>query len=616
MKKLLLIAALAAAFTGLKAQQMYPPNADVRADVDPAYAPFYHGVASGDPLADRVIIWTRVSDQTGTVNLTWRIALDTAFAQVVNNGTATTDSSKDFCVKVDVDGLQPNTWYYYQFNMGTDRSLIGRTRTLPVGDIDSLRFALMSCQDYEAGYYNAHANIVNRNDVDAVVFVGDYIYEYGSEAGNRPHEPENEILSLDDYRTRHSQYKLDPDLRRAMQQYPWICVWDDHEIANDGWVGGAQNHTQGAEGDWMARRNDALKTYFDWMPVRKPDPNAPERIYRNFRWGNLVDLMMLDTRYEGRDEQLSTGSPNIGDTSRTILGAEQRSWLLNRMDTTSAQWKILGQQVMVAPLRAFGQPVNLDQWDGYPADRDRLYNNIMNNGVDNVVVLTGDIHTAWANDLPLTGYNENTGANSAGVEFVCSSVTSGNGEFALLNTIGAPLIKSLNPHMKFVDVTSHGYTIIDINKTRTQGDFYATQTLTEINPAMNFSEGWYVNNGERFLRENNNPSVRVVPNPALAPPLPTTPTPVKEEDSDAVIFGTYPNPVVNHMVIQYYLYKAEPVTFQVFDMQGKLVFNQAIGKRDKGLSFSEIDLTSLTPGNYVLAIQMPSKVHKRFIVKM
>ena len=601
---------------GLKAQQMYPPTADVRADVDPAYAPFYHGVASGDPLADRVIIWTRVSDQTGTVNLTWRMALDTAFTSVVANGNASTDSSKDFCVKVDVTGLQANTWYYYQFNMGTERSLIGRTRTLPVGDIDSLRFALMSCQDYEAGLYNAHANIVNRNDIDAVIFVGDYIYEYGAGSGDRAHEPDYEILNLDDYRTRHSQYKLDPDLRRAMQQYPWICVWDDHEIANNGWKDGAENHTPGAEGDWLVRRNDALKTYFDWMPVRKPDPNAPERIYRNFRWGNLVDLMMLDTRFEGRDEQLSTGSPALTDTNRTILGVDQRNWMLNQMDTTTARWKILGQQVMVAPLRAFGQPVNLDQWDGYPADRDRLYNNIMDNNIQNVVVLTGDIHTAWANDLPLDGYDENSGANSAGVEFVCSSVTSGNADLALLNTIGAPLIQSFNPHMKFIDVTSHGYTIIDINKTRTQGDFYATATLSEPNPSMTFSEGWYVNNNERFLRQNNNPTVRVTPNPVLAPPLFADPTAINDNTADAVIFGLYPNPVQTQMVIQYYLYKNEPVTVQVFDMQGKVVFTEALGKHDKGLNFTQVDLTSLSAGSYVLALQMPSGVHKRFIVKL
>ena len=601
---------------GLKAQQMYPSNADVRADVDPAYAPFYHGVASGDPLADRVIIWTRVSDQTGTVNLTWRMALDTAFTSVVANGNASTDSSKDFCVKVDVTGLQANTWYYYQFNMGTERSLIGRTRTLPVGDIDSLRFALMSCQDYEAGLYNAHANVVNRNDIDAVIFVGDYIYEYGAGSGDRAHEPDYEILNLDDYRTRHSQYKLDPDLRRAMQQYPWICVWDDHEIANNGWKDGAENHTPGAEGDWLVRRNDALKTYFDWMPVRKPDPNAPERIYRNFRWGNLVDLMMLDTRFEGRDEQLSTGSPELTDTNRTILGVDQRNWMLNQMDTTTARWKILGQQVMVAPLRAFGQPVNLDQWDGYPADRDRLYNNIMDNNIQNVVVLTGDIHTAWANDLPLDGYDENSGANSAGVEFVCSSVTSGNADLALLNTIGAPLIQSFNPHMKFVDVTSHGYTIIDINKTRTQGDFYATATLSEPNPSMTFSEGWYVNNNERFLRQNNNPTVRVTPNPVLAPPLFADPTAINDNTADAVIFGLYPNPVQTQMVIQYYLYKNDPVTVQVYDMQGKVVFTEALGKHDKGLNFTQVDLTSLSAGSYVLALQMPSGVHKRFIVKL
>lgn len=617
MKKFYLIACALIAFSAMQAQVSAPTTVDTRASVDPLFAPFYHGVASGDPLSDRVIIWTRLSDYTGaSVSLNWEMALDTGFSQLIANGPATADSANDYCVKVDVTGLLPDTYYYYRFKKDGRNSLIGRTHTLPVGDNDSVRFVLMSCQSYEAGYYNAHANVVNRNDIDAVIFVGDYIYEYEGFGETRTTDPPREITTLSDYRIRHSHYKLDEDLRRSMQQYPWICVWDDHEITNDGWVDGAQNHTEGTEGQWTNRRAWALKTYYDWMPVRRPDNNEPERIYRTFRYGNLIDLLMLDTRYEGRDEQVSVGQQ--GDTARTILGSQQRSWLINQLDTTACQWKVLGQQVMMAPLRIFGQAVNMDQWDGYPADRDRIQNRVIDNNISNFVVLTGDIHTAWANDLPKTGanYNANTGAGSVGVEFVCSSVTSGNADLAVLGTVGTPIIQLANPHMKYVDLVGHGYTLIDINKQRTQGDFYTCATIANPDPTTNFNQSWYVNSGERFLRQGQGQSVRLTPNPTLAPFLPNNLTSVKENLADVVVFGTYPNPTQGSMVVQYNLYKNQNINMLVFDMQGKQVLNVALGKREKGLNYTELDLSSIKVGTYILAIQTEGKTYKRFIVKL
>lgn len=622
MKNILLALAFAGILSPAIAQMgPSPVHADTRADVDPQFAPFYHGVASGDPLTDRVIIWTRLSDYPNATNtVDWQMATDTTFANVVGNGTASADSVNDYCVKVDVAGLQPNTYYYYRFIKDGRYSLIGRTRTLPVGDIDSLRFALMSCQSYEAGYYNAHAALVNNNDIDAVIFVGDYIYEYGSFGDIRETTPSYEIISLNDYRMRHAYYKLDPDLRRCMQQFPWICVWDDHEITNDGWVGGAENHTEGAEGQWSNRRAWALRTYYNWMPVRQPDPtNEPERIYRNFKWGDLMDLIMLDTRYEGRDEQVSGPTDAaINDPNRTILGTTQRDWLFNELDNSTSRWKVLGQQVMMAPLRILGQPVNVDQWDGYPADRDRVQSHIIDNNIENFVVLTGDIHTAWANDLPQNGvsYDENTGAGSVGVEFVCSSVTSGNADLAILNNFGTAFINSLNPHMKFVDLSNHGYTIVDVNKTRTQGDYYAVGTIDTQNSDVSYTEGWYVNEGTRTLVQASGPSVRVTPNPPLAPFTPDNPTATKEENADVVIFGTYPNPATTQLVIQYNIYKNEKVNLQVLDMQGKLVLNQPLGMREKGLNYAELNISSLKAGTYVLSLQTDAKVYKRFIVKM
>lgn len=619
MKKIYTIVLALFCAAATQAQNSAPSTVDTRASVDPLFAPFYHGVASGDPLSDRIIIWTRLSDYpTASETVNWEMALDTSFTQVIANGNATADSVNDYCVKVDVTGLLPNTYYYYRFKKDGRNSLTGRTHTLPVGDNDSVRFALMSCQSYEAGYYNAHASIVNRNDIDAVLFVGDYIYEYEGFGDNRPTEPEREITTLSDYRIRHSYYKLDADLRRSMQQFPYICVWDDHEIANDGWTGGAENHTEGTEGQWVNRRAWALKTYYDWMPVRMPDPtNEPQRIYRSFRYGNLIDLLMLDTRYEGRDEQVGIGQQNA-DTNRTILGPVQRNWLLNQLDTTTCQWKVLGQQVMMAPLKVFGQAVNMDQWDGYPADRNRVEKHVMDNNINNFVVLTGDIHTAWANDLPQDGvsYNSNTGAGSVGVEFVCSSVTSSNTELGQLNTVGSSTIKLLNPHMKYIDLANHGYTIIDINKNRTQGEFYAVAPITAPSMQASYSDGWYVNNNGRSLVHASTVTTRVPANPPLAPFTPNQTTGVKEEQTEAVIFGVYPNPAEGSMVVQYHLYKNQNVVMNVYDIQGKQVKSLSLGKRDKGLNYTELDLSALKAGTYVLSVQTETKAYKRFIVKL
>ena len=276
---ILTLSFISQSFSGLLAQEFL--NTATRLDINQVYAPFYHGVASGDPLQDRVIIWTRVTPDTsttGNIQVDWKIALDTNFTQVINSGTTYTNDSVDYTVKVDVTGLQPGTWYYYEFNALGKNSLIGRTKTTPVGDVDSVRFAIVSGSHFEHGYYNAYEMITERNDIDAVLHLGDYIYEYAAGGGYttdtvRKHEPENEILTLGDYRIRYSQYHLDPQLRGLHQQYPWITVWDDHETANNSWTGGAENHDSLTEGSWAAREAAGTRAYFEWMPIRHSDPN-------------------------------------------------------------------------------------------------------------------------------------------------------------------------------------------------------------------------------------------------------------------------------------------------------------------------------------------------------
>ena len=248
-------------FYYVNAQSFLLPS---RPRVDSVLAPFFHGVASGDPLTDRIIIWTRVTTLDPSVDVDWQMATDTGFLSVVNSGTFTTDSSFDYTVKVDVTGLQPNNWYYYRFKAYNRYSITGRTRTLPIGNVDSLRIAFFSCSDFQAGYFNVYHDIANRNDIDMVMHLGDYYYEDAASASdtNRLHPETHDALSLTDYRLWNSEYKLDPDLRALFQQYPWIQIWDDHDVANNSWETGAQNHNPATQGSYIARKDASFKAYF------------------------------------------------------------------------------------------------------------------------------------------------------------------------------------------------------------------------------------------------------------------------------------------------------------------------------------------------------------------
>ncbi len=473
--------------------------------------PFFHGVASGDPLPTAVVIWTRItSDDLGSLSVNWRVATDTAMSNVVSAGTFVTGASRDYTVKVDVSGLSPDTWYYYEFEYLGRRSLIGRTRTAPVGAVDNVRFALASCSNYQAGYFNAYAHMANRNDIDGVLHVGDYIYEYetggyGFEASiGRTHEPDHEIISLADYRLRHSWYKLDDDSRAVHQMYPFIAIYDDHEFANDAWTGGAENHNSG-EGTWADRRSAAFQAWLEWMPVRDPGLLLPTSVYRKLPFGDLVDFIVVDTRVEGRNEQSLSSSSSPG---HTLLGPVQFAWLSQQLTNSTAQWKVLVNQVLFVPFSLFGVPVNSDAWDGYSYERQRLIDTIKMNGVDNFVVLTGDIHTAWSNNIPAPGGN-------AGVEFVCTSVTSPGFDLG-----GASIVQLFNPHVRYLNLVEHGYLVMDFNTERAQGDHTFVATLTEPNPNATVAASWKVNDGAVSLVNAGTPSTRPGPGPARPPLLP------------------------------------------------------------------------------------------------
>ncbi|MBB1316337.1 alkaline phosphatase D family protein [Shewanella sp. SR43-4] len=342
-------------------------------DDDAVSAQFLQGVASGDPATDAVILWTRVTpDVDAEVTVSWEVATDSKFTQLVTNGQMTTTKDRDYTVKVDAVGLEAGQQYFYRFKAGDTVSEIGQTRTLPEGSVASVKLAVMSCANFPAGYFNVYEMAAQQDDLDAVVHLGDYLYEYarGEYASEHAVElgrevlPAGELFLLEDYRTRYSQYRSDASLQKLHAKVPFITVWDDHEVANDTWKDGAENHNDG-EGDFDLRKQAALQAYFEWLPIRPWSEGNHEEIYRSFNFGNLVDLHMLDTRVLARDKQLeysqyidaTTGAFNsatfltdVTDTNRTLLGQTQLLWLQQTLLQSTAKWQVLGQQVLMAKM--------------------------------------------------------------------------------------------------------------------------------------------------------------------------------------------------------------------------------------------------------------------------
>jgi alkaline phosphatase D len=557
-------------------------------------APFYHGVASGDPLSDRVIIWTRITpaDFGLTLNGSYHVATDNQFNNIVASGSYSTDSTKDFTVKIDVTGLNPNTFYYYEFEHNGAYSLVGRTKTLPLGAVDNMRLAVVSCASLESGYFNAYEAIANRNDVDAVLMLGDYIYEYESQGFSpnanvdRTWQPAEEITELNDYRLRYNSYRLDYALRKLHQNFPWICIWDDHETANDSYPGGADNH-QANEGPWAQRMTAGKKAYFEWIPIRPKAPGNQE-IFRTFELGDLAKIIMLDTRLEGRDQQVGANDPGFNDTTRTILGPAQFNWFKNELSSTAQPWKIIGNQVMIGAIEIFGTPINTDSWDGYPAERQKLFNHLTSNNIDNMVVLTGDIHTSWAVNLK----NGNT---PVGVEMVTPSVTSPG---VPINLSG--LITLQNPDIKYVELTKRGFMLVDITEQRVQGDWYNVNTIDQMNPGSTCVKSYVTNNGSNeLILANTAATGHGAFNQELLGPCSRFYVALAETTTPKVI-GVYPNPSADFIKIQGINITGD--SLNITDLSGK----RYEGAREtstwpNGLEIITLDIRTLPSGTYVLA---------------
>lgn len=480
------------------------------APVEPA---FLHGVASGDPLPDGVLLWTRVTPEPDAVpgsglgtptEVTWEVAEDRDFGKVAARGTAKAEAASDHTVKADVRGLRPATAYWFRFTADGVHSRTGRTRTAPAEGaseraVGNLRFGVVSCANYEGGWFASYRHLAARTDLDAVLHLGDYLYEYGHgeyPTGDdvvRTVQPEHEVLTLADYRARHGHYKKDTDLTALHAAHPMIAIWDDHEFADNTWSGGAGNHSPETEGPWADRVAAAKKAYFEWMPVR---PSTEGTTYRRLGFGGLADLHLLDLR-SFRDVQASAGDGGaIDDPDRTLTGRQQLTWLKSGLAASRARWKLVGNPVMISQV-AFGSvpakflgplaellgvpkeglAVNTDQWDGYTDDRRELLTHLRDNRVTDTVFLTGDIHMNWANDVPVRAADYPDEPPVA-TEFVITSVTSDNLDDILhvapdtVSGVAEAAVRAANRHVRWLDMDSHGYGVLDLDGERAQMDYY------------------------------------------------------------------------------------------------------------------------------------------------
>ena len=490
---------------------------------------FGFGVASGDPTDRELLLWTRVTPSPDAVpgsglgartRVDWEVAADEAFTTIVKRGTTTTDASRDHTVKVVVRSLQPYTRYWYRFRTLGATSPVGRTQTAPDvhGETNALRLAFVSCSNYTGGFFTAYRGIAARDDLDLVLHLGDYLYEYGNGAdrygpgalrGVRDHQPPTEMVSLADYRIRHALYKTDPDLQATHQRHPWIVIFDDHEITNDAYATGAENHdTQDdpdtdytepgypagirPEGEFLARRQRAFQAYLEWMPIREPETWQHERhegvqFFRRFTFGDLAELSVIETR-QNRSQQVPATvngaiNPALADPDRHLPEPEQMRWLTRGITRSRATWHLIGNQTVVAPVYAVprtgvlpGQVFNTDQWDGYQADQRGLLQAMADAETADAVVLTGDIHSSWANDLPLDTASYRADRNSVGVEFVCPSVTSNGFKEAVGSAAAATAttaaFQAANPWVRYLEGIGHGYVVLDVTPERVQADYW------------------------------------------------------------------------------------------------------------------------------------------------
>ncbi|NNJ26580.1 alkaline phosphatase D family protein [Alienimonas chondri] len=469
--------------------------------------PFTLGVASGDPAADGFVIWTRLAPKplegggmpASLVEVAWEVAEDEAFNKVVQKGVAIATPQLGHSVHVEVEGLKPDRWYWYRFKAGDALSPAGRSRTFPEASVvpDRLRFAFVSCQHYETGYFTAYQHML-KDDLDAVVHLGDYFYEYAA-ANNRPRRHiGGEIESLEDYRNRHALYKTDPDLQAMHAACPWLVTWDDHEFDNN-YAAGISEQSGIDPQLFLTRRAAAYQAYYEHMPLRRSAvPRGPEmQLYRSVPFGRLANFFVLDTRQYRSDQPNGDGLKELNDASAdprgTLLGAKQRGWLTSGLIQSETTWNVLAQQVMMALVdRKAGveKRYSMDQWPGYDNERQGLADFLHQRRVPNPIVLTGDIHKNYANELKV-GYDDPDSA-TVGTEFVGTSISSG-GDGSVLPRGGQELLDE-NPFVKFYN-DERGYVRCDVTPDEWRTDYQVLEYVTKPDSPATTRASFVVENG-------------------------------------------------------------------------------------------------------------------------
>ena len=473
----------------------------VRQAVTFSSSPFTLGVASGDPTATGVVLWTRLAPDpihgggmgVDDIEVAWEVATDERMGSVVQRGTTVAPAVLGHSVHVEVERLEPDRWYWYRFSIGTEESPVGRTRTLPTGHdaVAALRFAFASCQHYEQGYFTAYQHMAH-DDLDLVLHLGDYIYEYAGRDDRVRTHTGDEIELLDDYRNRHALYRTDPDLQAAHAAFPWVVTWDDHEVDNN-YAANISEDALPAE-LFLRRRGVAYQAYYEHMPLRRASmPRGPRmQLYRNFRWGDLASFFVLDTRQYRTDQPCNDRSgptcDGMFDPDATPLGETQERWLMEGLDRSTTRWNVIPQQIMMARVdRMPGdtERFGMDVWSGYEVARRRLMEFLATRRPANPIVLTGDIHSNWVNDLKVDYENEN--APVIGTEFVGTSISSGGDGVDTQDSTAAMLLE--NPWVKFFNA-QRGYVRCTVTADQCVADYlvldYVTRPLSPISTRASF----------------------------------------------------------------------------------------------------------------------------------
>lgn len=581
--------------------------------------PFYYGVASGDPLQDKVIIWTRITPEnlpSSSISVSWEMATDLSFSNIVNSGNVITDSSKDWTIKIDVDRLQAGKTYYYRFKSPDGiYSLIGRTKTAPYSNVSNLRFAVISCSSIFSGYFNAYKRIAERADLDAVIHVGDYIYDFvDMDEPNRvrPIDTGRTLVSLDDFRSIHAYYHLDPDLRAAHQQHPFIILWDNHDMS---W----------SRGDSLSdpKYAGAIQAFYEWTPIREPADR--KKMYRYLSYGGLADIVLSDVTHFRQKPFLPPGTSGSDDPNRKLWGDEQYSWLTDKLKSSTAKWKIVASEKQFGQWDLVGVPTGTTQGIGfvsllsegdvneYNADRVRFLKFLRDNKINNTIVISGDLHFSFAMDLcenPFNPqyYNRYTGDKSVAVEFQPTSITRVNLDEKTKGLLPPALINSItenslqiNPHHRYADLVQHGYGILDLRNDKATGEFWYCNKLLLNDTVQKMDAAFEVydtiNHWNRI--KLTTPTIPLLQAPPLAPfELATALYNTKVLDAKVELF---PNPAQDIATLKIVTEKNKQISVKLIDIATGRTIKEIFSGDIINTKYLHIDVSDI-PNETVLVL--------------